>query len=40
MMDPVKYGKITVKVLPAELSDKEVRLLLAVPHVVGKKPWL
>lgn len=37
--DAARYSKVPVKVLPPDITDKQVRELLAIYHVVGKRPW-
>lgn len=37
--DPVKWGKIKVKILPETISESEIFSLLGEYHIIGKKDW-
>lgn len=37
--DPVKWGRIKVKVLPDTISESEIFSILGEYHIIGKKDW-
>lgn len=37
--DPVRWGKIKCKVLPADIDDSAIFTLLGQYHIVGRKDW-
>lgn len=37
--DPVQWGKIKCKVLPADINDSAVFALLGQYHIIGRKDW-
>lgn len=37
--DPVQWGKIKCKILPADISDSAVFALLGQYHIIGRKDW-
>ena len=37
--DPVKWGKIKVKLLPKDISDGAIFALLGQYHIIGRKDW-
>ena len=37
--DPIKWGKVPCKVLPADISEKVIFALLGQYHIVGRKDW-
>jgi hypothetical protein len=37
--DPIKWGKIKVKLLPSDVSDDVVFALLGEYHIIGRKDW-
>jgi hypothetical protein len=37
--DPVKWGKVRCKVLPADINDSAVFALLGQYHIIGRKDW-
>lgn len=38
-IDPVKWGRIRAKILPADIDEKDVFALLGEYHIHGKKDW-
>ncbi len=38
-IDPVKWGKVRCKVLPADIDDSAIFTLLGQYHIVGRKDW-
>ncbi len=38
-IDPIKWGKVKCKVLPADIDDSSISTLLGVYHIVGTKDW-
>ena len=39
MSDPIKWGKVTCKLLPADISDSTIFTLLGQYHIIGRKDW-
>lgn len=37
--DPVQWGKIKCKILPADISDSAIFALLGQYHIIGRKDW-
>ena len=37
--DPVKWGKVKCKLLPADISDDAIFTLLGQYHIIGRKDW-
>jgi len=37
--DPIKWGQIRAKVLPADIGEAEIFSLLGEYHIIGKKDW-
>ncbi len=37
--DPVKWGKVRCKILPADISDSAIFTLLGQYHIIGRKDW-
>jgi hypothetical protein len=37
--DPVKWGKVRCKILPADISDSAIFALLGQYHIIGRKDW-
>lgn len=37
--DPVRWGKIKCKLLPQDIDDKSIFMLLGQYHVIGRKDW-
>jgi len=37
--DPIKWGKIKCKILPKEINDSLVFMLLGEYHIIGRKDW-
>ena len=37
--DPIKWGKIKCKVLPADIGDDAIFALLGQYHIIGRKDW-
>ncbi len=38
-VDPVKWGKVRCKILPADISDSAIFTLLGQYHIIGRKDW-
>ena len=38
-VDPVKWGKVKCKILPADIDDKAIFALLGQYHIIGRKDW-
>lgn len=38
-VDPVKWGKVRCKILPADISDSAIFALLGQYHIIGRKDW-
>lgn len=38
-VDPVKWGKVRCKILPADISDSTIFTLLGQYHIIGRKDW-
>lgn len=38
-IDPVKWGKVRCKILPADISDSVIFTLLGQYHIIGRKDW-
>lgn len=38
-VDPVKWGKVRCKLLPADISDSAIFTLLGQYHIIGRKDW-
>ena len=37
--DPIKWGKVKCKVLPADIDDSAIFTLLGQYHIIGRKDW-
>ena len=38
-IDPIKWGKVKCKVLPADIDDDAIFTLLGQYHIIGRKDW-
>jgi hypothetical protein len=38
--DPIKWGRLRARVLPADISEAEIFSLLGEYHIIGKKDWI
>ena len=38
-VDPVKWGKVRCKLLPADISEEAIFTLLGQYHIIGRKDW-
>ena len=37
--DPIKWGKVRCKILPADIEEKTIFALLGQYHIIGRKNW-